>query len=362
MVEVVKAIWDEDVAAYPHDRIIHKIVVTHMDEFHKGYEQASYSEVEGSFDSAEAYAKWALAFAIKHEINTILPGRHADALIDMTAEFKAAGITILHTASISEAMVMGDRPAMYRRLQECFHGDMVPDFFTWQDDYKMGITEVVERAQSVALNPLPKHRPICVMPAAGKISKGFFKFVDSIDPQQQLEQPEQRLMTVGDFGLIAHSLALRNQATRQWVIMEYMPKVVYSVDCLAWHGQVVAHVIREKVTPGLGHVVAENEFIQRQVEILAKDFGLSGIFNAKFLVDCHGRLKLLSATPGIVGGLGLSILAGVNLPWFWLKMHASQGLFANRIPKPAIGIRVDSILCSVLLPGSSRTAMDAHAR
>lgn len=361
MAEVVKAIWDEDVAAYPHDRIISQIVVTHMDEFYRGYEYATYSEVEGAFESGDAYAQWALSFAIKHEINTIFPGRYAEALIAISDEFKAAGITILHAATVSEAAVMRDRPAMYRRLQECFHGDIVPDFFTWQDDYQMGIAEVVRRAQSVAGNPLPKNRPICVMPAEGKISKSFFQFVDSIDPQQQLERPEQRVMTVADFGLVAHSLALRNQTNRQWVLMEYMPKVVYSVDCLAWNGQVVAHVIREKVTPGLGHVVAENEFMQRQVEILAKDFGLSGIFNAKFLVDYQGRLKLLSATPTMVGGLGLSILSGVNLPWLWLKMHATDGMYANRIPKPAIGVRVESILCSVLLPGSTARAANAHA-
>lgn len=361
MAEVVKAIWEEDVAAYPHDRIISQIIVTHMDEFHWGYEHATYSEVEGAFESGEDYAKWALEFAVRHEVNTILPGRHAEAMIAMQGDFKAAGISILYSATVAEAEVMRDRPAMYRRLQECFHGDIVPDFFTWQDDYKMGIAEVVRRAQSVACNPLPKDRPVCVMPAEGKISKSFFQFVDTIDPQQKLEDPEQRVMTVADFGLAAHSLALRNQATRKWVLMEYMPKVVYSVDCLAWEGQVVAHVIREKVTPGLGHVVAENEFMQRQVEIIAKDFGLSGIFNAKFLVDCQGRLKLLSATPTIVGGLGLSILSGVNLPWLWLKMHATDGCYANRIPKPAIGVRVESILCSVLLPGSSKAGLSAQA-
>lgn len=361
MVEVVKAIWDSDVAAHPHDRIIKQIIVTHMDEFHKGYEHASYSEVEGEFDSTAAYIAWALAFAIKHEINTILPGRYAEALIAASADFKAAGITVLHSATVAEGLVMQDRPALYRRLQECFHGDIVPDFFTWEDGYKMGIAEVVERAKTVAFNSLPVHRPTCVMPAAGRISKGFFQFVDSLDPQQQLEQPEQRVITVEDFAAIAHSLALRNQKSRQWVVMEYMPEVVYSVDCLAWNGQVVAHVIREKVSPGPGHVVSENEFIQRHVEIIAKDFGLSGIFNAKFLVDSQGRLKLLSAAPRIVGGIGLSILAGVNLPWLWLKMHASSGAFGNRMPKPKIGTRLDSILCSVLLPGAAQPVTEVDA-
>jgi hypothetical protein len=356
MAEVVKAIWDEDIAAYPHDRIISKIVVTHQDEFFRGFEFATYKEVEGEFETGEAYAAWALDFAIHHEINTIFPGRHAEEMIAITDQFKAKGITLLHTASVKESAVMNDRPAMYRRLQECFHGDIVPDFLIWQDDYKLSLEETVRRVRAPSLSHPDAHRSVCVAPAVGKINKGFFQFVETRDPEQQLEHPEMRVMKIGDFGQIAHSLALLNQSTRKWVIMEYMPKVIYSVDCLAWNGQIVAHVIREKQgEPGQGHIVTENDFLQRQVEILAKDFGLSGIFSAKFLVDSQGRLKFLSASPRFFGGLGMSILAGLNLPWLWLKMHQSQGIWASRIPKPLIGTRLDSVLCSVRL-GSSTDA------
>lgn len=361
MAEIVKSIWDEDVAAYPHDRIISQIVVTHAEAFYRGFEHATYSEVEPAFISPEDYARWALAFAIKHEINTIFPGRHAEALIAIEGEFRLAGITLLQTAAPKEAAVMSDRPALYQRLRDCFHADIVPDFVTWADDYKAGLGEVVEIARAKLDVPDCSDKALCIMPSTGKINKGFFKFVNCRDPQQQLVKPEERVMTIAEFGLVAHSLALRNQSTRKWVIMEYMSGVVYSVDCLAWNGQAVAHVIREKQeTQGQGHVVAENEFVQRQVEIIAKDFGLSGVFNAKFLVDRHGRLKLLSATPTFVGGLGMSILAGVNLPWLWLKMHASQGAWAHRIPQPTIGMRLDSVLCSVRMSSAAKSAMDNH--
>lgn len=354
MAEIVKAIWDADVAAYPHDRIIGSIVVTHQDEFFRGFEHATYSEVEGEFESPQAYAQWALGFAIRHEINTIFPGRHAEAMIELSEQFKEAGITLLHAASVKEEAVINDRPALYRRLQECFHGDIVPDFYTWQDDYKIGLEELVSRVQSTVNNPSPGHRSVCVMPATGKVGKGFFQFIESLDPEQQLEHPEKRVIKMGDFGQIAHSLALRNQTNRQWVVMEYMPTMIYSVDCLAWEGEVVAHVIREKQPEkNLGHVVTENKFLLRQVNIIARDFGLSGIFNAKFLVDSHGRLKLLSANPRFFGGLGMSILAGVNLPWLWLKMHDSQGSFVSKIPKASIGMRVDSVLCSVKMGAPS---------
>lgn len=352
MAEVVKAIWDAEVEAYPHDRIIDSIYVTSCDEFFRGFEHASHSELEPLDISPSSYVEWALDFATKHGINTVFPGRYADELIQASDRFKAIGVTLLHTASLSEKAVLGDRPALYRRLQECFHGDIVPDFYTWQDDHKISLEEVVAMVQSTKNNPSPRHRSVCVMPAVGKVSKGFFQFTESRDPQQQLEHPEKRVIGVSEFSQIAHSLSIQNKTSRQWVLMEYMEGVTYSVDCLAWHGRVVAHVIREK-QGAHGHVTTENEFLLRQVNIIARDFGLSGVFNAKFLVDSNGRLKLLSANPRFFGGLGMSTLAGVNLPWLWLKMHHSDGMWEKRMPSASLGVRVDSVLCSVQLPSAS---------
>lgn len=355
MAEVVPALWLGDVDAKNDEKVLHRIIVTHQDPYFRGFEYATYSEIESAFDSAADYVDWAIGFAVKHQVDCIFPGLFADEIIAREAAFKALGITLLYSCSQKELALLDDRPSMYRRLEECFHGDIVPDWYIWSESVSASLESTVERAKLSLSDLEPEQRSVCVIPAQGKLKKGFYRFADELDPRQQLERPEERVIKVSDFSRMAARAGAIHGSMKKWIVMGYMTGASFSVDCLAWRGNIVAHVIREKL-PGetSGHLIADNQFLLRQASIIARDFGISGIFNAKFRVDSRGRMKLLSANPRFFGGLGMSILAGVNLPWLWLKIHAGQGNLSFEVPTATVGLRVDSVLTSIKLPEMAR--------
>jgi hypothetical protein len=353
--EIVTSLWLKDFEQRTVDRLIRRIVVTSQDPFFPGFEQASFAQVEAEFESSDNYVDWALDFAHRNHINCMFPGRNAKALIAREKDFRNIGVTLLYSCSPGELEIIDDRPSLYQRLEQCFHSDIVPDCHKWCDDRQESLETAVTYVRANLRDVPVSMRSVCVMPAAGKIRKGFYRFVDKQDPEQMLERPGDRMIRIADFSDLAGLVAERSQQNKQWVVMGFMPGPSYSVDCLAWRGEVVASVIREKQDKSRGHLVIDNAHLVRQAAIIARDFGLSGIFNAKFRVDARGRIKLLSVNPRFFGGMGMSILAGVNLPWLWLKLHKTKGRYASDMPKPTLGLRMDSVLCSVHVPDYTPT-------
>jgi hypothetical protein len=345
--EVIAGLWEADRQAIPHDRILSSIVVTHMEAFHPAFAQANHFEVEDHFDTAQSYVDWALAFAAKHGINTLLPSRFSKVIIDSKQAFEAIGVTVLHVCDGQELAVAENRPALYRLLVEHGEGAWVPAHAIWKDDYSVRLTEVVEGLKENA-GASALQNAFCVMPATGQISERLFKFVDQVDPWHRLEAPSERVITVGDFGQMAHSHALKLKMNKEWVVMKHMPHVTFTVDCLAWNGDLLTNVSRVRDTQGrAGHLVVNNALLQSHVKCIAGLFKMSGVFSVKFLKDSDGSLKVLNVETGLPVNIQMSAIAGVAMPWLWLKLHATQGFYRHS-PIAVTGLRVAQEIQSVV--------------
>jgi hypothetical protein len=345
--EVIAGLREADRVAMPHDRILNQLVITSQDRFNPAFAYASHSEVEGDFDSAEAYVEWAVVFAAKHQINTVMPGRFAKELYAAREAFQAIGVTVLQACGDPELAVTEDRPALYRRLAADGLGDRLPAFVTWKDDYSVKLTETIETLKLQLGWDGRFDESFCVIPAQGNISERLFHFVDKVKPWHALEQPEQRVVTVGDFGSMAHSHALELKTFKEWVVMERMRDLSITVDCLAWDGVLLSHVIRAKEAGRKSaHLISKNVMIRETVERLAKVFTMRGVFSVKFLVTTEGNYCVLAMTAGITRGIAMSTLAGVTLPWLWLKLHESQGAY-DKIPHQEVGLSLGSLLRAV---------------
>ena len=354
--EVVAGLWDADRDAMPHDRILSSIVVTHMDQFHPALAQASHCEVEGHFDTAQSYVQWALGFATKHGINTILPSRFSEALIANKQAFEAQGVTILHACGEQELAVAENRPALYRCLTEHGEGAWVPKHAIWKDNYSVRLFEVVQglKETSCALTD----DSFCVLPATGQLSDRLFKFVDHVDPWHALEASPERVITIGDFGQMAHSHALKLKMNNEWVVMKHMPNVTFTVDCLAWNGELLTQVSRVEDSQGRpGQVVLDNPDLKSHVKCIANLFKMTGVFSVKFLKDSDGSLKVLCVNTGLPGSIQMSALAGVALPWLWLKLHATHGYY-RKIPTAVAGLRLDQEMHSVVYRTPLKTMVE----
>ena len=105
------------------------------------------------------------------------------------------------------------------------------------------------------------------------------------------------------------------------LVMEFLDGDEWSVDCLAVHGQLYAAVQRRKFMAQKGvprQYIDNNPQILAMCQQLTKHFSLNTQFNIQFRVGKNGiRLLEINARPS--GGMAMSCLAGVNLPYLLLQ-------------------------------------------
>ena len=82
---------------------------------------------------------------------------------------------------------------------------------------------------------------------------------------------------------------------------------------------------------------------------LVERFGLNGMINVQFKEDAQGEPKLLEINPRASGGVAMSCLSGINLPYLALCGFV-DGYAGLTIPPPRWGQRVTEIGMAISLP------------
>jgi hypothetical protein len=349
--EAIQSIKQHESMLHESERILQQIHVTHHNPNFIGFTLADQVAVEASSISAQDYTDWALGYAAEHGIDCIVVSRFYAAMIERREDFRAIGVELLYSCSPKELAVLDVKAEFYHRLEQAYYGDMVPAWLIWNDDYETQLNDSVATIKTRMVAVPDELKAVCAKPSNRLLGKAFYRFDDHPDPHQQLFFPENKVMRFPDFGLLAHQASIKAGAANNWIVMEYLPGQEFSVDCLAWKGQLVTYVARQKPEgEEEGELIVDNPELRRQLQIIVREFGFSGLFNAKFKLDSEGRCKVLSASPRFSDGLGLSLLCGVNLPWLWLKLHASKGQSIGELPTPQIGRRLFSWSKAVMLP------------
>lgn len=118
---------------------------------------------------------------------------------------------------------------------------------------------------------------------------------------------------------------------REWPAMhvtEFLPGEEFSVDVLCNNGTVHSAVVRRRDETIFGlaltaEVVKIESIEQKAVEIV-RALGLSYVVNLQFRLNEKGEPQIIEINPRIPGTIGLSVLAGVNMPYLALKMALGQ--------------------------------------
>ncbi len=330
MAEAIQALRDK----------VDQIIVSHKNPFFVGFDLADECFVEPKAVDSTSYVNWALDFAKARGVTHFFVGRQARFITAREADFKAAGVTLMFSLSPEQWDDIDDKSLFYKRLLAAGHGDMLPIWHTWNDSGENSLNPLVE---AIRTTPGEVSREACIKPVRGIFGEGFFRFDDAPHAQQQLFNPEAKIMCHTDFCALALESARNLGKTQDWMVMEFLPGPEYSVDTLAHEGKIVTFVARQK-----GDVAAEGQIISGEADIvvqlnkLAEVFNLSGVFNAQFRRDVNGDLKVMEINPRFSGGMGMSLKAGVNLPYWWLMMALTQGAAANEAPQAHVGMRVYS--------------------
>lgn len=281
----------------------------------------TFAEPNGVDDAA--YMHWALGVCSERRVGLLVPGRRVAALAGARARFAERGVRVLAPfASARADMDLGK--AETHALAESL-GIPVPACRL--------VTSAAELdAARAALGQL--HETLCVKPDRGLFGAGFRILDPLADPFACLnEVPSVRIRP----GAYRDALSATREPFRV-VVMEYLPGVERSLDCLAHRGALVCAVARVK--RGRSQQLDGDEAVIGHARRLVAALALDGVVNIQFREDARGCSKLLEVNPRMAGGVNLSSAgSGVNLP-YWSVLLALGLCTPDAVPQPRPGARV----------------------
>ncbi|WP_375767276.1 ATP-grasp domain-containing protein [Archangium gephyra] len=269
---------------------------------------------ESSRMRSEEYVEWCLQTCRERGVDLFVPGRYREAISEHRARFEELGTRVL-VAATPEVLALAERKDLFYASLE----GVVP-----LPEYRV-IRTLAEFDEAWA-ELRPRHRRLCIKPAVGIFGVGFHILNENHDAYEAL---------IGGNGLTVAVDAFRSalaaaREPRRLLLMEYLPGLERSVDCLARDGTLIAAVSRRK--RGAFQVLeVEGAAIELAAAIVAKH-RLNGLVNVQTR-DGRGGPRLLELNARMSGGMLYACCSGVNFPW-WSVALALGIRDSSQVPRP----------------------------
>lgn len=122
-------------------------------------------------------------------------------------------------------------------------------------------------------------------------------------------------------------------------VVEYLPGREFSIDVLASAGRTLASVVRLRLGTLYGlathAVVVDEPAVDEQARAVVDAIGSSYVVNVQLREDRAGDAQIMEVNPRIPGTVGVSVAAGVNLPYLAVKLALGEDVPAPQ--QPSIG-------------------------
>lgn len=304
------------------------LLCTHKDRHFIGYAAAHQHAVEPASLSTENYVRWCLDFAVTQGVDVFMPAHEADGIVAAAPLFEAQGVRVLAVADAQTLPQLHDKAWVYRQM-----AGGVP-LAAWS--LLQQPSELLPAVEAMWAQGLEA----CIKPTVSIYGKGFYRLMRpdaSRRPARGLTPPEW-----------VERCAANGECAPQ-LVLEYLPGHEYSVDCIGDAGRLVTGVVRKKAITSASQLLDDNPAVLADAGRLVARFGLSGLVNIQFKTDALGQPKLLEINPRAAGGVAMSCLSGINLPYLAL-CGALDGYASLVIPAPRLGLRVTEVGSPVVLP------------
>ena len=309
------------------------LICTHTHPTATAFVSADESYLEPADLTGEAYLHWCVAFCQQHQVDLFWVGKEAALISQQRPLFTAIGTRVLVVAEAQTLKLLNDKARFYTQLPLTVA--KVMDFIAVDtpQDFDNAVAELSKT-----------HAQLCVKPAQSVFGLGF-RVLDTVnDSVQHLLRGVEYHIPLNELRL---GMQQRTEAFESsLLVMEYLAKNEWSVDCVAHEGQLLCGVQRKKsLLLGHGQVIDNNSEIDAMVRRLSGYYKLSGLFNVQFREGAYGvRLLEINARPS--GGVGMACLAGVNLAELALTSFLGN---AVTVPSIQYGLKVSEVSCAVAL-------------
>ncbi|MBP2235335.1 hypothetical protein J2Z31_001827 [Sinorhizobium kostiense] len=282
-------------------------------------------EPQEAVEPTFGYAEWALNTASSKRVNGMVAMRHRKKLIAARDQFSAGGVRLAAGAVDSDTIDLCDNKDQFTVAMKAA-GIPVAETIAADnlEELRAAITTIAATGTEV-----------CVKPAVGVYGRGFWRFVPGLNPFSLFTTIDGNQVDP-EFYLNAYA---RAATTARLIVMQYLPGIESSIDCVCDDGSLVAHAVRQKLNDR--QVVFTGG---REVDIaraVISELNLDGLINVQTKADASGNPVLLEVNTRPSGGVGYSAAAGVNLPLACARMMLGERVGDTSLASPVVIRRSD---------------------
>lgn len=256
------------------------------------------------------YINYCLDFCIRNEIDVFIPRKENVLISKELSKFTEIGVKVLvcHNSELIE--MMDNKVAMYEDLEDKLKDGIdivtVPEYKVVNNlkDFEIAYNEMIEKGLNV-----------CIKPVIGEGAVGFRVIDNKVENLNYLLKTSMsQRISFNQLKLILGSV----ESFPDLMVLEYLEGPEYSIDCLADSNGNLSLAIPRKKGNGRIRILEDNKELLDIANKMANIYKIPFVYNIQVRYS-NGIPKLLEINPRMSGGMHISCLAGVNIPYYALK-------------------------------------------
>jgi biotin carboxylase len=283
-------------------------------------------------DNPDSYVEWCLDKCRRLAIDVFWPSRGVQYLADSTDEFEKIGTRLMIPASAVNLEILNDKVYFYESLSN--NSQNIPRWFK--------ASNFNEFYDAVDLLRQEK-KSVCFKPAKSIYGLGFKIIREKMDPFKAFLYSDNVTVSLEEAYM---KLNVPDASFTKLLVMECLPGPEFSIDCLSLDGKLIKASIRKKsFKSGCPEKLIKDEELFEIAKFLAQRFNMSWIFNLQVRDSDNGHF-ILEINPRMAGGLYFSCLAGINYPYWAVRLALEPcehlipeqqfDIYVNQVNKPFI--------------------------
>lgn len=286
--------------------------------------------------AGEEYLQFCIDYCIQNHIHIFVPRKENVLISQHLDKFDEIGVKVLVCPDGDLMAMMDDKAAMYRSLESHEkEGNCIVPIPSYR------IVNNVDSFKKVYAELSSDNMKLCIKPVVGEGASGFriidnnadtIPFVFSTASSQKISYET------------AYKVLQTQEQFPDLMVLEYLDGYEYSIDCLAGaDGNLLVAIPRKKGNGRIREIEYNKELIEI-AEKMAAHYKIPYVYNIQVKYK-DGIPKLLEINPRMSGGMHISCLSDINIPYYAIKLllgfhveslHPKFGVKATHIEQPVI--------------------------